>query len=240
MDQTPESIGMIASRPQPEIHPPQGPVVDPAYIVRFAQAHEQAGFDRVLVAWGSTAPDAIMVATHAAKATSRIGFMVAHRPDFIAPTLANRQFATLDQLSGGRAAIHVISGGSQTEQRKDGDFPVHDERYARTEEYVTLLKRFSLSMRPVLGDTEAAAWARTGRILAQMRALRSEGGGPAQSRPESVGSQRCSKPLLLAGCATSGSGRRSPRRSAPVTTAPRWSARRNRSPMRWQNTGLSG
>ena len=190
MDQTPESIGMIASRPQPEIHPPQGPVVDPAYIVRFAQAREQAGFDRVLVAWGSTAPDAIMVATHAAKATSRIGFMVAHRPDFIAPTLANRQFATLDQLSGGRAAIHVISGGSQTEQRKDGDFPVHDERYARTEEYVTLLKRFSLSMRPVLGDTEAAAWARTGRILAQMRALRSEGGGPAQSRPESVGSQR--------------------------------------------------
>ena len=48
--------------------------------------------------------------------------MVAHRPGFIAPTLAARQFATFDQLSGGRAAIHVISGGSPAEQQQDGDF----------------------------------------------------------------------------------------------------------------------
>jgi len=238
MDQTPESIGMIASRPQPEIHPPQGPVVDPAYIVRFAQAREQAGFDRVLVAWGSTAPDATMGATHAAKATSRIGFMVAHRPDFIAPTLANRQFATLDQLSGGRAAIHVISGGSQTEQRKDGDFLARDERYARTEEYVTLLNasacrcaRCWATPRPLRGRARGASSRKCARCEARAVARRS------RARKVSARSG-CSKPLLLAGCATSGSGRRSPRRSAPVTTAPRWSACRNRFKMRKWNVTL--
>src|SRR3954471_15586413 len=136
-----EFIGMIAHRAQSEIHPPQGPVIDPGYIRRFAQAHEAAGFDRILVAWGSTSPDALLVAGHAAAATQRIGFMVAHRPGFVAPTLAARQFATFDQLSGGRAAIHVISGGSPAEQAKDGDYLSHAERYARSEEYVALLRR---------------------------------------------------------------------------------------------------
>ena len=143
-----EFIGMIAHRAQSEIHPPQGAVVDPGYIRRFAQAHEAAGFDRILVAWGSTSPDALLVTTHAAAATDRIGFMVAHRPGFIAPTVAARQFATLDQLSGGRAAIHVISGGSPTEQRKDGDWLSHDERYARSEEYVAIMHRLWTASKP--------------------------------------------------------------------------------------------
>ena len=94
-----EFIGMIAHRAQSEIHPPRGPAIDPGYIQRFAQAHEAGGFDRILVAWGSTAPDALLVAGHAAAATQRIGFMVALRPGFVAPTLAARQFATFDQLS---------------------------------------------------------------------------------------------------------------------------------------------
>src|SRR3954447_5578879 len=123
-----EFIGMIAHRAQSEIYPPRGPVVDPSYITRFARAHEEAGFDRILVAWGSTSPDALLVATQAALTTQRIGFMVAHRPGFIAPTLAARQFATFDQLSGGRAAVHIISGGSPAEQAKDGDFLSHAER----------------------------------------------------------------------------------------------------------------
>ncbi|SDB68996.1 LLM class flavin-dependent oxidoreductase [Belnapia rosea] len=143
-----EFIGMIAHRAQSEIHPPEGPVVDPGYIQRFAQAHEAAGFDRILVAWGSSSPDALLVASHAAAGTSRIGFMVAHRPGFIAPTLAARQFATFDQLTGRRAAIHVISGGSPVEQKKDGDWLDHGQRYARSEEYVALLKRLWTEDRP--------------------------------------------------------------------------------------------
>src|SRR5258708_40000295 len=113
-------IGMIATQRASEIHPAQGPAIDRDYVRRFAQAHEQAGFDRILVAWHSTGPDAFLVGAYAAAVTDRIGFMLAHRPGFIEPTLAARKFATFDQFSGGRAAVHVISGGDDIEQQRDG------------------------------------------------------------------------------------------------------------------------
>lgn len=143
-----EFIGMISHRRSSEIHPPSGPVLDPDYVVRLARAHEDGGFDRILVAWHSTHPDTLLVASHAAANTRRIGFMVAHRPGFIAPTLAARQFATFDQLSGGRAAIHIITGGNPAEQQQDGDFLDHGQRYARSDEYVGILRRVWTSKAP--------------------------------------------------------------------------------------------
>src|SRR3978361_2029733 len=98
-----EFIGMIAAEAKSEIHPSKGDVIDPGYIARFAQAHEASGFDRVLVAHNSADPDAVLVASHAAANTKRLGFMVAHRPGFISPTYAARLFATFDVFSGGRA-----------------------------------------------------------------------------------------------------------------------------------------
>ncbi len=135
-------IGMISHRAQSEIAPPApGVTFDADYIARFAQAHEAAGFDRILIAWLSTQPDAMLVAAHAAASTRRIGLMVAHRPGFVAPTVAARAYATLDHLSGGRAAIHVITGGNPAEQQADGDFLSHDARYERTDEYVSVMRR---------------------------------------------------------------------------------------------------
>ncbi len=136
-----EFIGMIASEAKSEIHPPQGEVIDPGYIARFAQAHEAAGFDRVLIAHNSSDADAVLVATHAAQHTKTLGFMIAHRPGFIAPTYAARMFASFDVFSGGRGGIHIISGGDSAEQRRDGDFLNHEERYRRTDEYVGLLRQ---------------------------------------------------------------------------------------------------
>jgi alkanesulfonate monooxygenase len=49
--------------------------------------------------------------------------------------------ATLDQLSNGRLAVHIIAGGSDADQAKDGDWTDHDARYRRTEEYISLLAR---------------------------------------------------------------------------------------------------
>ena len=83
-----------------------------------------------------------------AAAAPRLGVMIAHRPGFTVPTLAARQFATLDQLTGGRAAIHVISGGNDAEQRQDGDYLSHDERYARTDEYLEVLRKIWTSAAP--------------------------------------------------------------------------------------------
>ncbi|GAA2603519.1 LLM class flavin-dependent oxidoreductase [Paractinoplanes durhamensis] len=143
-----EFVGMIGTRDVSETRAPAGPPVDPAYVRRFARAHEEAGFDRILVAYSSSSPDATQVAAYAAATTERIGLLVAHRPGFLAPTLAARTFATLDQLTGGRVAVHTITGGSDAEQRRDGDYLTKDDRYARTEEYLTILRRAWSSPEP--------------------------------------------------------------------------------------------
>ena len=106
--------------------------VDPDYILDFARTHEDAGFDLVLTGYSSSTPDGFEVAGYAAAHTTRLGYLIAHRPGFVAPTLAARKAATLDQLTGGRIALHIITGGNDREQRQDGDWLEHDARYRRT------------------------------------------------------------------------------------------------------------
>src|ERR1700733_15766320 len=134
-------IGMIGTKNESEIRLTAGPVIDPDYVRRFARAHEDAGFDRVLIGYSSTRPDGTQVAAYAAAQTDRLSFLVAHRPGFVAPTLAARTFATLDQFAGGRIAVHIITGGSDGEQRRDGDHLSKDERYDRTDEYLDIVKQ---------------------------------------------------------------------------------------------------
>jgi alkanesulfonate monooxygenase len=136
-----EFIGMIGTQHASEIHPPAGPAVGPDYTRRFARAHEDGGFDRILIGYGSGWPEGTQVAAHVAAHTERLGLLVAHRPGFVAPTLAARTFATLDQFSGGRVAVHTITGGNDAEQRRDGDYLSKDERYERTDDYLTVLRK---------------------------------------------------------------------------------------------------
>lgn len=149
-----EFIGMISTQHTSEIHAIEGPVVDPDYVTRFARAHEQAGFDRILVAYSSASPDALQVAAFAAAQTERLGLLIAHRPGFVAPTLAARSFATLDQFSGGRVALHTISGGSDADQRRDGDYLDKQARYRRSREYLQILKRAWTETEPFSFDGE--------------------------------------------------------------------------------------
>jgi len=136
-----EIIGMITPQLQSETHAPQGAAIDRDYTRRFAQAHEAAGFDRILVPQHSTGPDSSQVIAYASAVTERIHFLLAHRPGFIGPAFAARQLATLENFTGGRLAVHIISGGSDEEQRRDGDFLDHDQRYARTEEYLEVVRK---------------------------------------------------------------------------------------------------
>ena len=110
--------------------------------------HEEAGFDRVLVGYWSDQPDGFLVTALAGLATSRIHFLLAHRPGFVAPTLAARKLATLEHLLDGRLALHVISGGNDVEQRKDGDYLEHDQRYARTDEFLEVVRKVWTEERP--------------------------------------------------------------------------------------------
>lgn len=138
-----EIIGMVGTKEVSESRGSfDGPVIDRDYLARFAQAHETAGFDRVLIGYGATGPDGFAVAAHVLYATTRLKVLIAHRPGFVAPTLVARKLATLDELTGGgRVGIHHITGGDELDQKRDGDFADHDRRYARTAEFMTLLRR---------------------------------------------------------------------------------------------------
>src|ERR1700742_3494340 len=111
-----EILGMIGTADASEIRPTSGPVIDPDYTARFAQAHEAGGFDRVLIGYGSGWAEGTQGAAYVAQHTERLGLLVAHRPGVVHPTLAARTFATMDQLSRGRVAVHIITGGTDSEQ----------------------------------------------------------------------------------------------------------------------------
>ena len=136
-----EFIGMIGTRAQSEIHRSSGPAIDRDYVRAFSRAHEDGGFDRVLIGYSAGRPDGLQVAAYAAAHTERLHFLIAHRPGFVFPTVAARAFATLDQFTEGRVAMHVITGGNDAEQRRDGDYLDKDERYARTDEYLDIVEK---------------------------------------------------------------------------------------------------
>jgi len=124
-------------------------VYDPAFVAQCARAYEQAGYDRVLIGQNAKSADSLVTATWVAAATSRLNLMVAHRPGFIAPTMAARAFATLDQFSGGRAGVHIITAFSDIETRCDGDYHSKQERYNRSREYVQVMRRMWAGEHPL-------------------------------------------------------------------------------------------
>ncbi|MEA2530399.1 MAG: alkanesulfonate monooxygenase [Thermomicrobiales bacterium] len=147
-----EFIGMIRTRDASELTGPPQTIndteIDRDYIRDFARAHEDDGFDRVLIGYYSSGPDGWGIASYAAGFTERLSFLIAHRPGFVAPTLAARKAITLDHLTGGRIALHIITGGSDGEQQMDGDWTGHDVRYRRTDEYLDIVKRVWTSDEP--------------------------------------------------------------------------------------------
>ena len=149
-------IGMIGVTPPADeatVHIITGGV-SPEYLVQFARAHEASDFDLVLVGYTSQSAEGFAVAAHAAAHTDRLGYLIAHRPGFVAPTLAARQIATFDTLWGGRLAIHIIAGLSDAEQMMDGDpLPKH-ERYRRAAEYLAVMRKVWCGPEPFDHDGE--------------------------------------------------------------------------------------
>jgi alkanesulfonate monooxygenase len=146
-----EILGMVATQEASETRGAFGfgDAVDPDYLTRFAKAHEDSGFDRVLIGYSATSPEGFAVAGHVLDRTDRLKVLIAHRPGFVQPSLVARKLATLDRLNGdGRVAIHHITGGDEADQRRDGDFLDHDARYRRTGEFMGLLRRVLTSAEP--------------------------------------------------------------------------------------------
>lgn len=149
---TVEFIGLISTSDFSETRLRPGPAVDRDYVRRLARAHEDSDFDRVLIGYASGQPDGLQVAAYAAAHSERLGFLVAHRPGFVFPTVAARAFASLDHFSEGRIALHTITGGIDAEQRRDGDFLPKEERYARTDEYLEILRKAWVASEPFSHD----------------------------------------------------------------------------------------
>lgn len=133
--------GMIWAKPSSDLDATSGPAFQPDYIETLTRLQEDGGFDRVLAGYWTNAADGFLVLAHAAAVAKKIQFLLAHRPGFVSPTLAARKLATLDALTGGRLALHVISGGDDADQRKDGDHADHDARYRRTDEFLSVVRR---------------------------------------------------------------------------------------------------
>jgi FMNH2-dependent dimethyl sulfone monooxygenase len=120
-----------------------------SYVKKLAQRSEQIGFDLTLIAElnlndikGVEAPslDAWSTAAALAAVTERIELMVAVRPTFHLPALLAKQAASIDHISGGRLTLNVVSSWWAEEARKYGvTFEQHDDRYARTREWLDVL-----------------------------------------------------------------------------------------------------
>jgi dimethylsulfone monooxygenase len=120
------------------------------YIRRLTQRSEKIGFDLTLVAElnlndikGEAAPslDAWSTAAALTAVTETLEFMVAVRPTFHNPALLAKQAANIDHIGGGgRLSLNVVSSWWKDEAEKYGiPFEQHDDRYARTEEWLEVV-----------------------------------------------------------------------------------------------------
>lgn len=118
-----------------------GRPVDLGYLQQIALAADNLGFYGVLIPTGKSCEDAWLVAAALAPVTRRLRYLVAVRPGLQPPTLAARMATTLDRLSEGRLLINVVTGGDPVENRGDGIFLEHRERYEVTKEFLDVYRR---------------------------------------------------------------------------------------------------
>jgi FMNH2-dependent dimethyl sulfone monooxygenase len=119
------------------------------YVRRLTQRSEETGWDLSLIAElnlndikgvDEPALDAWSTAAALAAVTSTIELMVAVRPNFHQPALFAKQAANIDNISGGRLALNVVSSWWADEATQYGlQFDQHDDRYGRTSEWLKVV-----------------------------------------------------------------------------------------------------
>lgn len=115
--------------------------VDHGYLTQIARAADWLGYGGVLIPTGRSCEDSWLVAASLIPVTQRLKFLVALRPGIISPTVAARQAATLDRLSGGRALFNLVTGGDPDELAGDGLNLSHEERYEASVEFTRIWRR---------------------------------------------------------------------------------------------------
>src|SRR4051812_11234612 len=129
--------------------PDEGMEASWPYVKRLARRSEELGYDLTLIAElflndikGIDAPalDAWSTAAALAAVTERLELMIAVRPTFHDPAILAKQAANIDQISNGRLSLNVVSSWWKDEARRYGvRFDEHDDRYARTAEWLDVV-----------------------------------------------------------------------------------------------------
>ncbi|MET9489890.1 LLM class flavin-dependent oxidoreductase [Nocardia sp. NPDC006630] len=105
-----------------------------------AEALEEHGWKGALIGTGWGRPDTLTVATALAARTTSFEPLVAIRPGYWQPAHFATAAATLDQLSGGRVRVNIVSGkdnlGAYGAAEED-----QAQRYGRTKEFLQLIRK---------------------------------------------------------------------------------------------------
>jgi len=127
----------------------------------FCRLAERSGIDSLLMACGYYMPDPVPLVAALGTATTSIRFLLAYRSGLTSPTAFVQQVNTLSALNGGRLSLNMVVGHSVEEQQGYGDFLSHDERYQRSDEFLSICRAF---------------WRRDGEVAFQGRYYRVEKG----------------------------------------------------------------
>jgi alkanesulfonate monooxygenase len=111
------------------------------YVHQIAQAVDELGYYGALLPTGRTCDDPWIVAAALIPLTRRMRFLVAIRPGLMSPTISARMVATFDRYSAGRLLLNVVTGGDPVELAGDGLHLKHEERYALTDEFLSIFRR---------------------------------------------------------------------------------------------------
>jgi alkanesulfonate monooxygenase len=111
------------------------------YLSSIARAAEEFGFTGALTPTGAWCEDAWLTTAMLARESERLAFLVAFRPGLVSPTLAAQMAATFSAHAPGRLLLNVVTGGEAHEQRAYGDHLSKDERYARADEFLSVVRR---------------------------------------------------------------------------------------------------
>jgi alkanesulfonate monooxygenase len=149
-----EFISLTHPNPSTELNPVPSRGIDLKYFRKYVRSLEENGYDYTLLPYGSNSADSFVTASAVGQLTERLRPIVALRPNTTFPTVGAQKLATLDQLTEGRAVVHLISGGSDAEQARQGDYLPKEKRYARTSEYVDVLRKSWSETAPFSHDGE--------------------------------------------------------------------------------------
>ena len=134
------AVGVRGSRANGGDAPRRSRDPDIGYIGQVARSAEQLGFQAALTPTSSWCEDAWIITAGITQVTERLRFLVAFRPGLQSPTLAAQMAATYQRISGDRLLLNVVTGGDDAEQRRFGDHLDKRGRYARTGEFLHIVR----------------------------------------------------------------------------------------------------